>query len=116
MAIADLVPWNRNRTTPAPRQTEEHPFLALHREMNRLFDDFFRGFDDMMPAFGGGRWGSGWPQVEVQDSGKEYRVAVELPGLEEKDVEVTLAQGALTIRGEKKVETGDGGARYSERY
>jgi hypothetical protein len=46
MAIKDLIPWNdKGRDVGFQRATDVHPFLALHREMNRMFDDVFRGFD-----------------------------------------------------------------------
>ena len=45
MAFTDLIPWNRNRNIPAQRQTDEHPLFALRREMDRMFDNFFRDFD-----------------------------------------------------------------------
>ena len=45
MAIRDLIPWNRGRDLTPRRAEEFSPFLSLHREMNRLFDDFFRGFE-----------------------------------------------------------------------
>ncbi|HYH37002.1 MAG TPA: Hsp20/alpha crystallin family protein [Azospirillum sp.] len=86
------------------------PFLALHREMNRLFDDALRGVGS--PA-----WASaGWPHTDVVDAGKEYRVTVELPGLEEKDVDLTFQDGVLTVKGEKRMEHDGEGALHSERY
>ena len=46
MAIKDLIPWNnKGREVGFQRATDVHPFLALHREMNCMFDDVFRGFD-----------------------------------------------------------------------
>ena len=46
MAISDLIPWNnRSREMTTQRGSDVHPVLALHREMNRIFDDVFRGFD-----------------------------------------------------------------------
>jgi HSP20 family protein len=80
--------------------------------MNRLFDDVFRDFDDSR-LFGGR---SGWPSMDVEESEKEYRVTAELPGLEERDVEVLLQDGLLTVRGEKKVETENRNRTYSERF
>ena len=44
------------------------------------------------------------PQIDVDETEKEVRVTAELPGMEEKDVEVTLTQGVLTIKGEKREE------------
>lgn len=88
------------------------PFLALHREVNRLFDDAFRSFD--APSLFGRV--PGWPNLEISETEKEHHVAAELPGLDEKDVEVLLADGVLTIRGEKKSETEDKERQFSERF
>jgi HSP20 family protein len=113
MAITDLIPWTRNRNMPVPRQTEQHPFLALHREMNWMFDDFFRGFDLPMTTTNG--WSAGgWPHVEISETDNEVKLVAELPGTEEKDIELTLNDGMLTLKGEKKAETN--GAVYSERW
>lgn len=113
MALTDLIPWTRNRNVPAPRQSEEHPFLALHREMNRVFDNFFRGFDWPMSTAPGWSVGS-WPHVEIAETDNEVKLVAELPGMEEKDIELTLREGMLTLKGEKKTETN--GAVYSERW
>jgi len=111
--MTDLIPWSRNRNMPAPRQTDEHPFLALHREMNRMFDNFFRGFDS--PTGTAPTWSvGGWPHVEISETDNEVKLVAELPGMEEKDIELTLKEGMLTLKGERKAETN--GAVYSERW
>ncbi|HZV20644.1 MAG TPA: Hsp20/alpha crystallin family protein [Hyphomicrobiales bacterium] len=117
MAIRDLIPWNRGRDVTVRREDEFNPFLTLHREMNRLFDEVFRGFE-LSPFGAGGRFlsNAGWPNIEVADSDKELKVTAGLPGLDEKDVEVRLANGMLSISGEKKVETEDKDRLFSERY
>ena len=120
MPIKDLIPWNRGRSDLAVRRSDEtaNPFLTLHREMNRLFDDAFRGFDLRFPSLGERQFGggSGWPNLEVSEGSNDVKVTAELPGLEEKDVDIHLADGVLTISGEKKTET-EGRARlFSERY
>ena len=100
--IRNLLPtvWRRSETPL--RRAEESPFLALHREMNRMFDDFSRGFD-LSPFDGGWSWGFS-PPVDVREDEKEVTVKAELPGMEEKDIEVNLADNGLTIKGEKKAE------------
>jgi HSP20 family protein len=116
MSVKDLVPWNRGREVTVRRE-EVNPFLALHREMNRLFDDVFRGFD--LAPFGFDRGFDrmiGWPNIEVSDTDKEVKVTAELPGLEEKDVELELANGILAIKGEKRTEMEDKDRLFSERY
>jgi HSP20 family protein len=118
MSVRDLIPWGRERS-PSVRSGEVmDPFVSLHREVNRLFDDFFGGAGNRLPSFGSspGFGGLGWPQTDVVETDKEYRVTAELPGLEEKDIDLTFQDGVLTLRGEKKVEHDDEGARYSERY
>lgn len=119
MSVRDLIPWGRsnNQAPTHYRDAEQHPFLTLHREMNRLFDDVLRGFDAPLTAFGRSPgWSSNWPDVEVSESDKELRVTAEVPGLEEKDVEVLLDDGVLTLRGEKRSEVEDKDRQFSERF
>jgi HSP20 family protein len=114
MNMRDLIPWGRShQTTPNRYRDEGDPFMTLHREMNRLFDDVFRGFD--MAPFGGMSRMASWPHVEVVDNDKDVRISAELPGLEDKDVEVLMGDGILTIRGEKKSEIEDKERAFSER-
>ena len=117
MALKDLIPWNRGRDVAVRRTEAPSPFLSLQREMNRLFDEAFRGFD-LAPfeisarLFGG----ASWPNLEVVETHKEIKVTAELPGLDEKDIDVHLANGVLTISGEKHAETEDKDRLFSERY
>jgi HSP20 family protein len=71
--------------------------------MSRMFDDFFRGvptrFTGAEAPFGGAM-----PRVDVSETDNEYEVTAELPGLEENDINLQLANNVLTIRGEKKSE------------
>ena len=83
--------------------------------MKRLFDDVFNRFDGGMPVFGRMLGGS-WPSIEVNASEYEIRLSAELPGMDEKDVEVLVNDDILTIRGEKRSETEDKGRHFSERY
>ncbi|TXH32258.1 MAG: Hsp20/alpha crystallin family protein [Rhodospirillaceae bacterium] len=110
--MRNLIPWGRSdRNIPARNYGDESsPFFSLHREMNRLFDDFFRDAD--FPGIG--RRGGSWPQVEMRESDKDVTVVAELPGIEEKDVELSLQQNTLTLKGERKSESE--GALYSERW
>jgi HSP20 family protein len=119
MAIRDLIPWNKGQPLATSRDAFD-PFLTLHREMNRLFDDVFRGFG----SFGSlGRFAAplmegqfSWPKIELSETDKIVTVSAELPGLSEKDVEVEIANGVLSIRGEKKAERNDEGRFLTERY
>ena len=79
------------------------PFLTLHREMNRLFDDVARSG---APAPSGGGQGGVLlaPHMDVSETDKDVRIQAELPGVSEGDVEVALDDDVLTIRAEKKQE------------
>jgi len=119
MSIRNLIPWRRSSSRAAVvyRDPEANLLPALHREVNRLFEDAFRGFVEPVPAFAGlPSWRVDWPDVEISETGKEIRVTAELPGLEEKDIEVVLEDGMLTLRGEKHAETADKDRRFSERF
>jgi HSP20 family protein len=75
---------------------------SLHRDMDRLFEGLWsEGFgSSLLPEV----WARGEiaPQLDVTEDDKAFAVKVDLPGLDEKDVEVTLSDRLLTIRGEKK--------------
>jgi len=95
MNVRELVP-NRSqmplsREFLMRRNDEMDPLLTLHREMNRVFEEVFRGafYDPAIVPFDshGIDQGSGWPHIEVAKTGKEIKVIAELPGLDEKDVE-----------------------------
>lgn len=134
MSVGDLIPqsWTRNlpwwrgrdnqlpeqwRDDSAARAEHRDPFVTFHREVDRLFDDFFRSFGAPLPSFAGNGAGRGaiWPSVEIAETDTEIRVTAELPGLEEKDVEVLLEEGLLTLRGEKTSKTEDRERQFSER-
>jgi len=122
MNMRSLIPWGRSDDQQAPtlsREGEQNPFLSLQRDMNRLFDDVFRSFDSRLPAMGTfgsfGGFGAPWPSVEISDMDKEIHVMAEVPGLEEKDIEVLLDGDVLTLRGEKRSETEDKDRQFSER-
>jgi HSP20 family protein len=116
MTMRDLVRWGR-RDAPVRREGEG-PFLALQDEMNRVFDRFFHGVPSLWTE--GGEWPAGGfsPRVDVSETDNDIRVTAELPGLDEKDIEVSVTRDALTIRGEKKEEkeTRKEGYFHTERY
>lgn len=84
-----LVSWKKH---------DEHPFDRLHGEIDDLFDTYYRGFGNR------GLRQAGAPGFEVSETDDEFRVKAELPGMDEKEIEVILDEGVLTIRGERKVQ------------
>ena len=115
MNLRDLIPGSRNDRdlSRSVRAESLSPMASLHREMNRLFDNMYRGFDDA--RMWGGRQVD-WPKIDVEETDKNYRLTAELPGMDENDVEVLLQDGMLTIRGEKKLENESQNRTFSERF
>src|SRR5687768_18573985 len=71
------------------------PMFGLRREIDRLFDDTFAG------RGGNANWS---PAVDIHETSNELRLDVELPGIEEKDVELEVDNGILSVRGQKSAE------------
>jgi HSP20 family protein len=112
MARGTLIPWVRSRN-PALRAESASPLTAFHEQMNRLFDEFSRDLD--VPGLGLSS-DFGFPHVELSETDKDVKVEAELPGLSEGDIELTLRDGSLVIRGEKKGAIEDKARRVSERF
>jgi HSP20 family protein len=116
MAMRDLIPWSRARDVSVRRGDDLNPFVSLQREMNRLFDDVFRGFEFAPMSSDRLFHRGGWPSLELSETDTDVKIVAELPGLDERDVQLELASGVLTIKGEKKTETEDNNRLFSERY
>ncbi len=110
-----LTLFNRNRNTPALREdVVGDPFFQLHREMNNLFEDFVSDFG--APSLFTENGASARPvHIEFTDTDKAIKLEAELPGVDENDIEVDLADNLLTIRGEKKIDEEDKDNGYSRR-
>ncbi|MEW6585288.1 MAG: Hsp20/alpha crystallin family protein [Nitrospirota bacterium] len=107
MAKKSIVPIQK-QAVPARRE-EWNPFALLRQEMNTLFDSFFRGFET--EPFGT-RFGAFAPRVDVAETDKEFKVSAELPGMDDKDIDVSLTKDSLTIKGEKKEEKEEKGKSF----
>jgi HSP20 family protein len=112
--IKNLLPTVWRRSESPLRRAEDNPFFALHREMNQMFDEFFRDLD-LSPLPGGRNWGAFSPSVDVREGETEVTVKAELPGMDEKDIEVSLTDDVLTIKGKKKAEKEEKGKDYWHR-
>lgn len=107
MSLKDIVPFGK-KDVPVSKDSD-HPFTLFRKEFDNLFDNFFRSFD--LKPFESGI-GSFNPRIDVVDSEKEICIKAELPGMDEKDIDVSLSRGVLSIRGEKKEEKEDKGKDY----
>jgi HSP20 family protein len=94
MTLKSPVPAVRSRT-PAAR--ESSPFFALQQEIDRLFDGF-------SATFAGRSTKDLTPTMDIAETDKDIEITVELPGMQEKDVQLDIADNVLTIRGEKRDE------------
>lgn len=100
MSLRELAPWRGNRGVTT-RETVD-PFRVFQREIDRLFSDFFQGWGG--PDEGQAGQSMLMPSLDVRQSDKAYDISVELPGVDPQDVDVSIDNGVLTIRGEKKME------------
>jgi HSP20 family protein len=112
MSLKDLVPAMWGAKNVQVRQEDDHPFYSLQRDMNRIFDDFFKGFETIPAGMLEGHLGAFSPTVDMKEGEKELTIKAELPGMDEKDIEVSLADDTLTIQGEKKEEKEEKGKGY----
>ena len=99
MNLKSLIPIGRQRGLARA----DNPFVSLQNEIDRLFDDFTRGFPSL-PSWGNGGAAAMLPTMDVAETDKDIEITAELPGLEEKDVQINVSDNVLTIRGEKKAE------------
>ena len=97
MNLRPLIPFKDRHGLARP---EPSVFGSLQREVDRLFDEFARGFGTLAVAGNG----SLMPSMDISETDKEFVITAELPGLERKDVEISLEDNVLIIRGEKKIE------------
>ena len=102
MALKALTPTTSERGLS--RQTS-NPFFTLQHEIERLFDGFSRNFPEFPMR-------DVVPKMDVSETDKEIEITAELPGLEEKDIQLNFADNVLTIRGEKKNEREESSKDY----
>ena len=92
MATKSLIPVGRDSSLT---RTEANPLAMLQQEMDRLFDGFSRSFAGLSSR-------ALMPSMDLAETDKEIELTAELPGMEEKDVQLNVVDNYLTIRGEKK--------------
>lgn len=117
---ATKLPVKKAEKSTTPAENVWSPFESLHREIDRLFEDFHPGawhFPFTRRSSGAGlmprlrNWQVAPPMDLVEKDGA-YEISVELPGMDEKDVEVKLSNGTLTVKGEKSEEKEEKNKEY----
>lgn len=103
-----VMPWNWGKEPVESHSSPAASLPALRRDIDSMFDvlerDFLSSWSSL-PTVGGlaeDLWGTGWPQVDLEETEEEIRVTAEVPGVEEKDLEVTVDDDVLTIRGQRQ--------------
>ena len=92
-----------SKKTSSALPTTTDIFGTMRNEMDRMFERFEHGMPRLRSPFTH-RNGHEWmvPELDVHENAKQLTIDIDLPGVDEKDVTVTLANGLLTIKGEKK--------------
>jgi HSP20 family protein len=113
MNVRSLVPSIRRRGSIPVRPGGDYPFFSLQKEVSSFFDDLWDTFS-MVPygSLDVSIDGNIYPSIDVKETDKNMIITAELPGIDEKDIEVLLEDGALTIKGEKKEEREEKGENY----
>jgi len=120
MTLREIVPWKWGGLRHWGR--DEGPFggfrsqmESMHREMDRMFDEMAN--EPARKSFFPQDWGREMltPEIDETEDDKAFHVSIELPGMDEKDVDITLSGRMLTIRGEKKVDEKQEGKDFYRR-
>jgi len=102
--------WNplmpTKRSTDVSRTRADDPFALMRREMDRVFDDFMRGFGTPAASLPEGMLS---PRVNVVENEKGLEITADLPGVDQKDIDLDLSEGVLTLRAEHKQDKEEGG-------
>ncbi|MBX9688459.1 MAG: Hsp20/alpha crystallin family protein [Candidatus Obscuribacterales bacterium] len=119
--MKNLLPWHWGaRRVPVTHESDYPGIYGLQREMNRLLEEFSRGMERSgFPIFEDEQLSQFNPKLDLKETKNELIVSVEVPGMNEKDLEVSVCEGLLMIRGEKKeekVEDLKGYYRMERRY
>ncbi|WP_116131228.1 Hsp20/alpha crystallin family protein [Tropicimonas sp. IMCC34043] len=103
MQIKDLVPWAHKEKVPEGKTENDSPITSLQREMNRVFEDFWGRLDRPTGPFDW-TWDKSGTRADVVETDDAVELSIELPGMEMKDIDLTVSDDLLTLKGEKKVE------------
>lgn len=104
MALRDLIVRNRNNDN-LDRFVSGSLFDSFSQDFDRVFEGFFKDFKQKPGSLiSRGAFGSFSPKIDVSEDENQLSVTAELAGLDEKNIDVSLKDSVLTIKGEKKAE------------
>jgi HSP20 family protein len=108
----NFLPLKRRGDKMAIRRENDSPMMAIQNEMNRMFDSLFNDPFDLPPLAIRKMPAEFSPRVNVSESDTAMQVTAELPGMDEKDIQISLEQDCLVLSGEKKTETEESGKNF----
>jgi len=117
MTLKQMMPWRWGGLRSWDEDEREFDSFftgmdSLHKEMDRLFDEFRKMSAHPMPMGRSWNLAQVTPRIDETEDDKAFHVKVELPGMDQEDVDITLTDGLLTIRGEKKQEEEEKGKDF----
>ena len=107
-----ILPLRRRGNTMPVRRENDSPVMAIQNEMNRMFDQFFNDPFGILPITTAKNISDFMPRIDVSETETAMNVTAELPGMEEKDVQLSLENDALVISGEKKNDVEEKGKNF----
>ena len=113
MQLANWLPWKTGKSEVEVRREDGNRVHALQTDINKAFENFWRAFDAPYQPFTSGIvLPDTVPKMEVSENEHEITVSVELPGMSRDDVEVSVSDDNLTVRGERKKRTDENRKNY----
>lgn len=107
MNFNEISPWNwfKDDKTGRKKPMDRNPLVALQHEVDSIFNRFFEHFDMNSPfpekesrSLNAAHL---YPKMDISETEKSYKVSIEVPGVERKDIQIAVANNRLTVRGNK---------------
>lgn len=109
---SNILPLRRRGNTMPARRENESPVMAIQNEMNRMFDQFFNDPFTLLSVPSLRSVADFMPRIDVSETDTAMQVTAELPGMDEKDIQLSLENDSLIISGEKKNDIEEKGKNF----
>jgi HSP20 family protein len=107
-----ILPLKRRGDKLSVRRENDSPVMTIQNEMNRMFDQFFNDPFTLVPFSSSRSLNEFMPRIDVSETETTLTVTAELPGMEEKDIQITMDRDALILSGEKKTDLEEKGKNF----
>ena len=100
MGVKDLLPVSFSKRHMTRKDDGiKNPIFSLQKEINKMFDRFF---DDFSLDRFEDRFREGYPRIDVTENESDIQIIADLPGIDNKDIEISLSDNILILRGENE--------------